>query len=67
MKNKIGAEIPANKDWQKLSMIPSPTDILKACAKLQKTGANLSKMTIVHDQDNMNLFWIINKKDLGKK
>lgn len=46
--------------------LPTPQDILNACAKLQKAGADLSKMVIVHDQDDMTKFWIVNKKDLKR-
>ncbi len=46
--------------------LPTPQDILKACAKLQKAGADLSKMVIVHDQDDMTKFWIVSKKYLQR-
>lgn len=47
-------------------VLPKPQDILIACAKLQKAGADLSEMTIVHDQDDMTKFWVISKKDLRR-
>lgn len=50
----------------KIPKLPTPQDILKACAKLQKAGADLSEMTIVHDQDDMIKFWIVSKKDLKR-
>lgn len=46
--------------------LPKPEDILKACAKLQKAGADLSKMTVVYDQSNMNILWIVDKKSIDK-
>lgn len=54
------------KKQKPINKFPTPTDILKAAAKLQKAGADLSKMVIVHDQADMNKFWIVNKKDLKR-
>lgn len=50
----------------KTPKLPTPQDILKACAKLQKAGADLSEMVIVYDQNDMTLFWIVSKKDLKR-
>lgn len=45
---------------------PKPQAVLEACAKLQKAGADLSKMVILQDAANMGMFWIVSKKEVKR-
>lgn len=64
--SRLSTEPVAREEWLKKPQLPTPQQILQACAKLQKAGADLSKMTIVYEQENMSKFWIVSKADLKR-